>query len=511
MKKYLGDILLEKGYISQQELDRALEYQMRKVLGEERPESWATSFLLEVARKKYNNRGEFYLGRILTELKLLPETRVQEALEIQRTSMLERPKGRMEALNQVIVRMNDSYNLIDLLNQILVLAAELVEAEAASLIIHDHTRDTLAILVPTGPTAEVVRDLEIPTGQGVAGWVYEHGQSIIVNDTASDSRFFPGVDQATGYSSRQILCVPLTVKSRRLGAVEVVNKRGGDAGGTPAFSSEDQFLLEMFSTQAAIAIENTRLALALSRLEEELPLEKKSAAEAGGMRVAARLSEAFLAELKRSFVPLLGYSARMRESPSAEKVEKYGTYIEKEMTRLVTRAEDIVQFLKDDCPLVPDQVNLRELFAELASRTWVDCRLAGVAFELAVEGEIVIEADRERLLRSLESLFRNSRQAMTGGGTFSISARQNGEGSVEIRAADTGTGLAEGQADRVFDPFASEGKRASAGLGLAMARRVIEAHGGTIRAEKESGPGGDSRGAAFTIILPGQYIQPRPT
>ena len=93
MKRHLGDILLEKGYISRQELTRALEYQMRKVLGGERADSWATSFLLEVARKKYNNRGEFYLGKILTELKLLPETRVQEALEIQRSSTLARPAG----------------------------------------------------------------------------------------------------------------------------------------------------------------------------------------------------------------------------------------------------------------------------------------------------------------------------------------------------------------------------------------------------------------------------------
>lgn len=498
MKKHLGDILLEKGYISQKELDRALEFQMRKVLGGESPESWATSFLLEVARKKYNNRSEFYLGKILTELNLLPEGQVQEALEIQRTSVLARPKGKLEALNQIIVRMNDSYNLIELLHQVLVLAAELVEAEAASLIIHDHKRDTLVILMPTGPTAEVVRDLEIPTSQGVAGWVYEHGQSVIVNDTASDPRFFPGIDRTTGYSSRQILCVPLTVKSRRLGAVEVVNKIAGSGEGAAAFSSEDQFLLEMFSTQAAIAIENTRLAMALSRLEEELPLDRSAAAEAASVRAATRLSESFLAELRRSFVPLQGYSARMRESPSTEKVQKYGSYIEKEMGRLVTRAEDIVQFLKNDCPLVLDRVEVRDLLSELASRTWVDCRLSGVAFEWSVEGEIAIEADRERLLRSLESLFRNSREAMPGGGTFSIRAGTNRAGGVEIRVDDTGTGIDPARMDRIFDPFFAGGKRASAGLGLAMARRVIEAHGGSIRAEMKSGP----VGAAFTITLP---------
>ncbi len=509
MKRHLGDILLEKGYISRQELTRALEYQMRKVLGEERTDGLAATFLLEVARKKYNNRDEFYLGRILTELKLLPETTVREALEIQRASAPSRPAGRLEALNQVITRMNDSYNLIDLLHQIIVLAAELVEAEAASLIIHDIRRDTLVILMPTGPTAEAVRDTEIPTSQGVAGWVYQNGRSVIVNDAANDPRFFPGVDRSTGFTSRQILCVPLTVKSRKLGAVEVLNKRAPNGGQPPGFTAEDQFLLEMFSTQAAIAIENTRLALALSRLEEELPLEKKTAVEAERARAAARLSESFLAELKRSFIPLEGYSARMRESPSAEKVEKYGTYIEREMRRLLTRAEDIVQYLNDDIPLTLETVDVKDLLAELASRTWVDCRLSGISFEWSVEGDIEVEADRHRLLRSLESIFRNSREAMsslpdTAVKVFRVTATPAASGEVQITAADTGPGIPDAEIGRVFDPFFAGGKRASAGLGLAMARRVFEAHGGTIRAENRSGPDGVAAGAAFTINLPVQ-------
>jgi signal transduction histidine kinase len=506
MKRHLGDILLEKGYLSRQQLTHALEYQMRKVLGEERADGWATTFLLEVARKKYNNRDEFYLGKILTELKLLPETRVREALEIQRASTTARPAGKLEALNQVITRMNDSYNLIDLLHQVIVLAAELVEAEAASLIIHDTRRDTLVILMPTGPTAEAVRDMEIPTTQGVAGWVYQNGRSLIVNDTASDTRFFPGVDRSTGFTSRQILCVPLTVKSRKLGAVEVLNKRPS-AGGAAVFTAEDQFLLEMFSTQAAIAIEHTRLAIALSRLEEEMPLEKRTAAEAERARAATLLSESFLAELKRSFIPLEGYAARMRESPSAEKVEKYGTYIEREMSRLVTRAEDIVQYLRDDIPLTLETVSVKELLAELASRTWVDCRLSGVAFEWSVQDDPAVEADRERLLRSLESICRNSREALarlpeSAAKLSRVTARPDGNGSIEIVVSDTGPGIADGELARVFEPFYAGGKRASAGLGLAMARRVVEAHGGSITAENAGGPDGVAAGAAFTITLP---------
>ena len=92
MKKYLGDILLEKGYISSDNLNKALAYQMRKVLGEDFKDTWVTSFLLDIARTKYNHRDKFYLGKILTELKLLPETRVLEALAIQKASPSETPR-----------------------------------------------------------------------------------------------------------------------------------------------------------------------------------------------------------------------------------------------------------------------------------------------------------------------------------------------------------------------------------------------------------------------------------
>jgi two-component system NtrC family sensor kinase len=258
----------------------------------------------------------------------------------------------------------------------------------------------------------------------------------------------------------------------------------------------------MFSTQAAIAIENTRLALALSRLEEGLPLEKKTAADAERTRAGLRLSEAYLAELKRSFIPLQGYAARMRESPSAEKVQKYSTYIDREMSRLVTRAEDIVAFLRDDIPLLRETVSLRELLAEFASRAWVECRLGGIALSWSVEGEPSVEADRERLLRSLEALLRNSREAMPGGGSVTVSARADGDGGVAIRFADSGPGIPEADRERLFEPFPRSARAGAAGLGLAMARRVAEAHSGTIRAENEGGPAGVASGAAFTIVLP---------
>jgi signal transduction histidine kinase len=503
MKKSLGDILLEKGYISPADLNRALAIQMRKVLGDDFEDNWATTFLLSIARTKYNNRDEFYLGKILTELKLLPETKLLEALAIQKAAPTEKPRGRLDALNRIIVRMNSSYNLIDLLHQILVLAAQLVEAESASLIIHDHTRDSLVILMPTGPGAEAVRDLEIPKNKGIVGWVYAHGRPVISNDTVHDRRFYPAIDAASGYTSRQILCVPLTVKDRKLGAIEAINKQGASAepGAPPAFSHADRFLLSMFSTQAAIAIENTRLTIALSQLEEDLALQRTSVAEAQQTRVAGMIADSFLHEMQRSLVPLQGYAARLAEAADSERLEKYRSYIDREMSRLMAHAQDVARFLKDEFAPAREAVDLATLVRDLAALVWVDCRTSGISFETDVGKDLQVRGDRELLLKALEHLFRNSRDAMPEGGTFSLVAREAGladQRMVEIIVSDTGRGIEADPVELVFEPFYTSGKRHAAGLGLSIAKRILEVHGGSIRASNREG----SAGTTFTLTLP---------
>jgi len=478
MKKSLGDILVEKGKLSARDLDRALAYQMRQVLGSGPGDM--IDFLLDIARTKYNNRDRYYLGRILTELKLLPEQAVEEALEAQKASPVEKPRSRLEALRQVMERMNSSYNLIDLLNQILVLAAQLVAAESSSLCIHDHVRDSLLIVMPTGPGAEAVRDREVPRNQGIVGWVYSSGRSAICNDTANDRRFFAQIDATSGYTSRQILCVPLTVRNKRLGAIEVINKIGVPGQAARVFTPADQFLLEMLSAQAAVAIENTRLAVALAQAQEDISRHATDVADAQKAHAGALVASAFREKMRKSLVPLQGYASRISEGIDDEKVRKYQQYIDREIGRLMTHADDVARFLEGN--LQPDlvPVSLGELLKELETRTWVECRTRGIAFHREMTGDITVHADSELLLTALENLFRNSHEAMGEGGTFSVRAVTSG-GRVVIEVADTGKGFEADPLEKVLEPFYTRGKPHGAGLGLSMAKRIVELHGGDLR------------------------------
>ena len=165
------------------------------------------------------------------------------------------------------------------------------------------------------------------------------------------------------------------------------------------------------------------------------------------------------------------------------------------MERLVRHAEDVVQYLRDDYAPVAAPVDLGALAREFESRTWVDCRVSGVALELSVEAGLSVAADRELLLKALGHLFRNGCDAMSGGGSFAVAAVRDGAEAV-LSVTDTGPGLGPDVLERVFEPFYTSGKRGGMGLGLAIVRRIVESHGGTIRALPSE------TGASFEIRLP---------
>jgi Nif-specific regulatory protein len=99
-----------------------------------------------------------------------------------------------------------------------------------------------------------MREIRLPIGKGIAGYVADRGEIVNVRDTATDERHFPGIDRATGFSTRNVLAAPITDKRRSIrGVVQVLNKRGGP------FTTEDESFLATLASQVAQAFESTTL------------------------------------------------------------------------------------------------------------------------------------------------------------------------------------------------------------------------------------------------------------
>jgi GAF domain-containing protein len=159
----------------------------------------------------------------------------------------------LERLLEISSLLNSTLKLDDLLGQIMASATELTSAETSSLLLLDEEAGELTVEVATGAPGEAIAREHVPAGEGIAGWVVEHGEAANVSDPKSDPRFYGGIDEKTGFETKSILAVPMKTRERTIGVIEVINKRDG------SFDERDQRLAEALANHAAIAVDNARL------------------------------------------------------------------------------------------------------------------------------------------------------------------------------------------------------------------------------------------------------------
>ncbi len=167
------------------------------------------------------------------------------------------------ALREVGTALGTTFDLDDLLELILEKLTELVQADRATLYLLDEANDELVSRMVVG---EQVRSIRMKVGHGIAGVVAENGRALRVRDAYSDPRFERDWDILTGYRTQSILAAPLKNHlGRTIGVIQILNKRGEGE-----FTNEDEAILSALSTQAAVAIDNSRLFLSLIQKNKQL-------------------------------------------------------------------------------------------------------------------------------------------------------------------------------------------------------------------------------------------------
>ena len=143
----------------------------------------------------------------------------------------------------------------DLLSAILATAAVVLEAQAASVAVHDQVTDRLVFLASSGPAGGDVVGLQIAPAAGIAGYAFTTGQQLAIADVASDPRFDPTIAEATGYVPASILATPLTDEEGTIGVLEVLDRRGG------TFTLRDLEVAAGFAAAATIHVRRRRSAV----------------------------------------------------------------------------------------------------------------------------------------------------------------------------------------------------------------------------------------------------------
>jgi signal transduction histidine kinase len=191
-----------------------------------------------------------------------------------------------------------------------------------------------------------------------------------------------------------------------------------------------------------------------------------------------------------------GYAQLMASCDEVEQRNHYAELILKQFDLMSSMTRELLQFARGESQLLVRKVYLQKWIPEV--RAQLEREFAGKKIELVVDDRYKGAAlfDESKMFRVIHNLARNAAQAMEGGGTFRITIDTDGP-ELTMAFADTGPGIPEAMAGRVFEAFATSGKRDGTGIGLAIVKKIVEEHQGRVGYESTRGVG-----TTFRVALP---------
>ena len=398
-------------------------------------------------------------------------------------------------LKQVGETISSTLDLQAILNALMAAAKDALYSEASSLLLVEEGTGDLVFEVALGERGQEVKQFRLKRGQGIAGWVAEHGEPLSIPDVTQDPRFLGRVDASTGFVTRSILCVPIRMKGTTVGVIEVMNRRG-----PRLYDQEDQRLLEAIAGQAAMAIENAKLYRRVSQQLQDLQrLEqvKDDLTQLVVHDLKAPLTSIFL-NLDMLSAPVETESAkRLRHVTDAKRSCR-------NLMALIANLLDISSMEEGKLRVSTELLVVADLVASVVEEFQVQAEEEEVALQAEVPAGLPpARADADLTRRVLANLLSNSLRHSPPRTGIRVRAALAGEGkAVQVDVADEGEGIPEAYHEKIFEKFGQvepgpAGPRLNKGLGLTFCKLAVEAQGGRIWVQSAVG-----QGSTFSFTLP---------
>jgi two-component system NtrC family sensor kinase len=398
----------------------------------------------------------------------------------------------LSALIEINRMVTSSLELDQVLDATIQGIREILHVEAGSLVLLDEETGGLVFRKTLSPERGWITGRTIQPGEGIVGYVVQTGESKLVNNIERDPHFLADVDEAPGFTSHTILCVPLRIRDQVLGAIQVINKLDG------AFTEQDLELLQAMAASVAVAVDNAGLYSELADFARELERSQAQLVQAEKMAAIGRLAASVAHEINNPLQAIhnslhLSLHQRLGE----DKRSQYLTMAQAEVQRLIEIVQRMLDFYRPSRGgAEPTDVN--DIVDNVLALAHKRLQHGNVQVDARLSPDLPpVPMVSDQITQVFLNIFINAIEAMPAGGDIRLETMLSEKRDwVLVRFHDTGPGMSSEQMANLFEPFYTT-KSNGTGLGLAISYGIVERHGGTIEVSSQSG-----QGTTFVVKLP---------
>lgn len=375
--------------------------------------------------------------------------------------------ARYDRLMEISRQLNSTLDLGALLNRITQAATELTDTETASIMLLDQKTGELRFEAASQKTFTrgAMEAIVVPIDGSLAGWVVQHGEPVLVEDARNDPRHFQGVDRTIDFETRNLLCVPMIAYDKVIGVVQAVNKHTGSA-----WTEDDVNTLTTLAAQAAVAIENARL-FQQSDFVSEMVHELRTPLAALKASTTLLLRPDLPDNRRHDIIVTMQRETDRLTRMTTDFLDL--ARLESGRARLENATFDMIGLINESVEIVKPQASDRSVT--------VHVHADGAAVELL--------GDRGKVKQVLLNLLTNAIKYNKENGEIHVSVKMPVDAAVRdamarLEVRDTGRGISDENKQRMFEKFFraadTAGYTQGTGLGLVIARKIVEAHGGEM-------------------------------
>jgi len=398
--------------------------------------------------------------------------------------------NRLERLLEVSRFLGASLEIEELLQSIVNAASELSESEYSALLMYEGETKLLKILATTNEDKESTKRIRVPLENSLAGTVYTQRQSIVVRNARNDPRVSFEIQKVLG-NAYSLIAVPMLFRGETIGVIETINKRN-----RLDYSDDDVTILETLASQAAVAVMSSLMLEEMRTAYQEL--EESERKKSDFIAIASH-------ELRTPLGLILGHATTVYDGITDPNLKQQLEVIVRSATRLKKIVEDfssIPGLQEGATPLFRKKVGICNLVSEVTASFKKHAHLKNITLKCNTpQQEFQVEGDREKLALVLSNLLENAVSYTNNNGHVYVTVERL-SGYVKVSVLDNGIGIPAKDLPRIFDRFYQvEGhlrrRHGGMGLGLSVAKAMVEMHNGQIWVESVEG-----KGSNFSFLLP---------